>query len=148
VTEQDDPRPPGRVHRMAGFAPAGARVRAVCACGHATTSRVDEAAALRALRDAHPFTAAVCALCGTDYDDPTEATLHPRTDWERLRRVLDIITDPTTGEQFYACAGGPRACYDGADQRQVHLDRAAFEGLGFEPPRPRLQVVHNPDSPA
>jgi hypothetical protein len=62
--------------------------------------------------------------------------------WEQVRDDLQILTDPGHGE-FLACRGALAACRDGAAQRQVRLDRAAFESFGAEPPR--LRVVHGSD---
>ena len=120
---------------MDGYVPGGRGVRAVCSCGHATTPRADEQRALRALASEHGQTTPRCAVCDRDYEGRS---------WEQLRDDLQILTDPDHGE-FLACRGAPQACRDGAAQRQVHLDRAAFEQLGAEPPRPRLRVVHDSD---
>lgn len=120
-----------RVHLPGGFLPSGARVRAVCLCGWVTTPRVDQARALAALLDGHGHDEPVCVLCGKDYND------RPAQRW---RDGLQVLDDPSGG-QFVVCRGMPRACQEGAAQRQVHLDRAAFEAFGAEPPRPRLRMV-------
>ena len=122
---------PRRVHLMAGFAPSGKRVRAVCSCGEATTPRADQARALAALLAEHGTTRAQCALCGRDHDGES---------WQRIRDALTILDDPLDGE-FLACRDMPRSCREGAAQRQVHLDRAAFDALGVAKPPPALRVV-------
>jgi hypothetical protein len=123
---------PRRVHLMQGFAPSGRRRRAVCSCGQTTTPRADDARALAALLAEHGTTEPVCALCGHDYSGRT---------WQQLRDTdLQILTDTLDGE-FLACRDMPKACREGASQRQVHLDRAAFDGFGIEMPRPRLEVI-------
>lgn len=121
-----------RVHLMDGLAPSGRRVRAVCSCGHATTPRADEDRALAALTAEHELTRPQCALCGHDYTGRS---------WQQLARAdLRILTD-STGDQFLVCRDMPRSCADGAAQRQVHLDRAAFEGFGLPVPPPTLRVI-------
>ena len=123
---------PRLVHRMDGFAPAGGRVRAVCTCGYGTTARASEERALAAMRANHEATPQVCALCAKSYESVS---------WLQVRRQLSILTDPTTGDQFLACHGLPQACRDGADQRQLHLDRAVAESFGFEHRQPSLRVI-------
>ncbi len=62
-----------RVHVLAGFAPAGRRVRAACACGYLTTPRVDEARAARALESEHASGREECDRCGRDRRDAEPA---------------------------------------------------------------------------
>ncbi|MEU7802556.1 hypothetical protein AB0B10_25180 [Micromonospora arborensis] len=120
------------MHLVDGFLPIGGRVRATCSCGHTTTPRVDETRALAALRADHELSPPICALCGHDYTGRS---------WYQLRTVdLRILTDSTNG-QFLACRDLPTSCLDGAAQRQMHLDRAAFEGFGLPVPAPRLRVI-------
>ncbi len=124
---------PVRVHLIDGLARSGARVRAVCTCGYATSPRANEERAVFALRVEHELTEPVCALCGTE---------HSGHDWQSLRsRYVQILTDPGTGDQFLTCRGLPRSCQDGAAQRQVHLDRAVAESFGIELRRPDLRIV-------
>lgn len=129
----DDPTTvPVVVHLMAGFLPSGRRVRAACSCGYTTTPRTDEARALAALRAGHELSTPVCALCGHDYTGRT---------WRQLRDLdLRILTASPT-EQVLACRDLPQSCLDGAAQRQLHLDRAALEGLGLPVPAPRLRII-------
>jgi hypothetical protein len=122
---------PRRVHLMAGFAPSGRRVRAVCSCGEATTPRSSEARALAALLAEHGTTRAQCALCGRDYQGQS---------WQQIRDGLVVLDDRLDGE-FLACRDMPQSCRDGAAQRQVHLDRAAFDALGIPKPAPVLRVL-------
>ncbi|MEV0732278.1 hypothetical protein [Polymorphospora sp. NPDC050346] len=127
------PADPSLVHLVAGLLGAGRRVRAACSCGHTTTARADDARAIAALRAEHELTAPVCVLCGHDYTGQS---------WQQLRDVvLRIFTTPTTGEQFLACRDMPQSCRDGAAQRQMHLDRAALEGLRLPVPAPQLRVI-------
>lgn len=123
------------VHRPDGFAPSGPRQRAVCSCGWSTSPRSSEERALATLESEHGHSWPVCALCGKDYDDLSLT-------WQQLRDQLEILTDPD-GKlgQVLVCRGMPSTCLDAAAQRQVHLDRAAFDDLGMEAPRPRLRVV-------
>lgn len=132
---------PRYVHMVAGITPAGGRVRAVCSCGHATTPRVNEQAAVRALQSEHGFTRQQCQLCGRDYDDLT---------WEQLRAAVEVLDAGDIGqvEQFMVCRNMPQACRDGAAQAQVHLDRAAGNALGVDMPAPRLRIVRSTDLPA
>jgi hypothetical protein len=120
-----------RVHLMDGFAPSGKRVRAVCSCGYATTPRADQNRALTALLSEHGYTRPVCALCGRDYEGLS---------WQQIRDGLAVLNDRLDGE-FLACRDMPQSCRDGAAQRQVQLDRAAFEQLGAELPSPRLRLI-------
>jgi hypothetical protein len=120
-----------KVHLMAGFAPSGHRVRAVCSCGEATTPRASQARALAALLAEHGTTRPRCALCGRDYEGLS---------WQRIRDGLVVLDDRLDGE-FLACRDMPRSCRDGAVQRQVHLDRAAFDALGIPKPSPVLRVL-------
>ena len=122
---------PRRMHLMAGFAPSGTRVRAVCSCGEATTPRADQARALAALRAEHGTTHPQCAVCGHDYEGQS---------WQRIRDALVILDAGADGE-FLACRDAPKSCLDGAAQRQVHLDRAAFDALGVDKPPPVLRVL-------
>ena len=122
---------PRRIHLVDGFAPSGHRVRAACTCGEATTPRADEARALAALLAEHGITRPRCVLCGRDYDGLS---------WRQIRDALVILHDPLDGE-FVACRDMPQACRDGAAQRQVHLDRAAFDALGVDKIRPTLRVL-------
>ena len=121
-----------RVHLMDGFAPSGRRVRAACTCGVATTPRVNETRALDALQSDHGFTPPVCALCGHDYEG--------RTWLQIVRHDLQILKDSIDGE-FLACRDMPQACRDGADQRQMHLDREAFDAFGIPTQAPKLRVI-------
>ncbi|OJF14509.1 hypothetical protein [Couchioplanes caeruleus] len=124
---------PRRVHLPAGFLPAGRRSRAVCTCGHPTTPRADEARALTALLTEHGSTRPVCSLCGRDFDDfPREAL---------IGRSVQILTDPVSRAETLVCKDAPQSCREGAAQRQVQLDRAAYDELGIEGPRPRLTVL-------
>lgn len=127
-----DHRAPARVHLVSGLLPAGQRVRAVCACGHATSPRVDEARALDALRAEHPLSAAICALCGHDFTGRS---------WQELRDVDLRILVLASGEEFLTCRDMPQSCRDGYQQRQMHLDRAAFEGLDLPVPAPQLRII-------
>lgn len=122
---------PRRAHLMAGFAPSGKRVRAVCSCGEATTPRADQARALAALLAEHGTTRPQCASCGHDYDGLS---------WQQIRDALVVLDLGADGE-FLACRGTPQRCREGAAQRQVHLDRAAFDGLGLTKPPPALRVL-------
>ncbi|MEU1813210.1 hypothetical protein [Micromonospora aurantiaca (nom. illeg.)] len=129
---QGDTTGRGLVHLVSGFLPSGRRVRAVCSCGHTTNPRPDDDQALTALRAEHELTTPVCALCGHDYTGRS---------WQQLRDVdLRVLTD-STGKQFLACRDLTQSCRDGYDQRQMHLDRAAFEGLGLPVPAPQLRVL-------
>ena len=120
-----------RVHLMAGFAPSGRRVRAVCSCGEATTPRASMQRALAALLAEHGTTRPRCVLCGRDYEGLS---------WQQVRDALVVLEDRLDGE-FLACRDMPQSCRDGAAQRQVHLDRAAFDALGIEKPAPMLRVL-------
>lgn len=121
------------VHLIDGLAPSGQKVSAVCSCGFRTTPRATEERALAALRQTHPLTTPTCELCGRE---------HPRHDWLALRsRHVQVHTDPATGNQFLVCRGLARSCQNGAEQRQMHLDRTAFEAFGLQPGRPTLRVV-------
>jgi len=122
-----------RVHLMNGFLPAGRRVRAVCSCGYRTTPHTDEFRAREALATEHGQSQPRCAVCGRDYEGRP---------WQQILIDLQILTDPIDGE-FLACRDAPPNCRDGAAQRQVHLDRAGFEQLGAEPPRPRLRLIRD-----
>ena len=122
---------PRRIHLMDGFAPSDGRVRAVCTCGAATTPRASEALALAALRAEHGTSHPRCALCGRDYEGLS---------WRQIRDALAILEDRLDGE-FLACRDMPKSCRDGAAQRQVHLDRAAFDALGVAKPPPVLRAV-------
>ncbi|MGW5384003.1 hypothetical protein [Nocardia sp. NPDC003963] len=123
------------VHLPWGYLPSGRRVRAVCSCGFATTPRASEARALAALLDDHGWTPPICATCGHDHQG------YPGRDWEALRdRDIQILTDPATGGTFLVCRDLPQSCREGSAQRQLHLDRAAFDAFGLELP-PRLRVI-------
>lgn len=129
---QHDSAAPARVHLVSGLTPSGQRVRAVCACGHVTSPRADEGRALDALRAEHPLSAPICALCGHDYTGRS---------WQELRDVDLRILALAGGEQFLACRDMPQSCYDGYQQRQMHLDRAAFEGFDLPVPAPQLRII-------
>lgn len=130
MTSSSDSR---RIHLMTGFAPSGRRVRAVCACGYATTPRIGEQRALDALQAEHGSSRPQCALCGRDYAGHS---------WQQLRDTdLRILTDPATGAQFLVCRELTQDCSDGAAQRQLHLDRAALESRGLPVPAPRLRLL-------
>ncbi len=115
-----------------GFVPTGRQVRAVCSCGFRGAARVDDERARNALLNLHGVNQPVCHLCGKD---------HSGHDWEELRRYVGIMTDPATGDRFLVCRDMPRACRDGAAQRQLRLDRAAADELGASLPRPTLRLL-------
>lgn len=124
---------PRRVCLPWGSLPTGQRVRAVCSCGYRGNPRVDESRALEALLTQHGFSQPVCQLCGKD---------HHGHSWEDLcNRYVQILTDPAIGYEFLVCRDMPKACRDGAAQRQVHLDRAAAEAFEIEMRRPKLRIV-------
>lgn len=126
---------PRRVCLPSGYTSSGQKVRAWCTCGYGTTPRVSRARALDALLTDHGHTAPICALCGKD---------HSGHDWLTLRtRYVEILTDPLDGP-FLVCRGMSRACMDGAAQKQLHRDRAAADGFGFDLPRPSLRVIDGP----
>lgn len=81
----------------------------------------------------HGFNQPACRLCGTDH--------HGHSWDELLGRYVEIMVDPSTGDEFLVCRGFPQACKDGAAQRQLHLDQAAGAALGIELPRPELRLV-------
>ena len=127
-------RQPRRVHMPAGFTPAGRKIRAHCTCGYRTTPRVDERRATEALESEHGETKPVCDLCGRE---------HFEQGGRRSRRFdhLRVLVDDATGHQFLVCSDDEPACHDRARQQQVRLDRAAFEALGIELPRPTLRLI-------
>jgi hypothetical protein len=122
---------PRQVHVLAGIFGGGRRIRAACWCGWTTTPRVTKERALAAFRAAHPTDPLVCALCGRTRSEP---------DYLGRPAALRVLDD---GElpPILVCRDLDRACRDGAAQRQVHLDRAAFDAFDAEPPRPRFRVV-------
>lgn len=122
------------VHLPSGYLPVGKKIRAVCACGWMTTPRATEDRALTALLQDHGWTAPICVLCEQDHQG------HVGRDWAALRREVEILDDPRGGT-FLVCRDSPQSCRDRADQRMLHLDRAAAEGFGIDVPRPRLRVV-------
>ncbi len=120
------------IHLMNGFASSGARVRAVCSCGYATTPRAGDDRAFAAFTAEHELTAPVCALCRHDYTGRS---------WQQIRdHDLQILTDSLDGE-FLACRDMPQSCRDGYAQIQMHLDRAARDGFGIAHPSPALRVL-------
>lgn len=123
------------LHFLAGFAPAGQKVRAVCHCGEATTPRVNRARAREALEAEHGFTSPECALCGRDA--AADSTIGFDEAYRRLRVVP--ITDPLPGEQpeFFACRDTD-TCLPIARERQHEADKAAFLALGM---RPNLRLI-------
>ena len=123
---------PVRVHLPSGFAPSGARHRAVCTCGWSTSARAHQTLAMAALVDGHQVDEPVCRLCERHRGDDTDLLA-----W---RRHLRVLSDSLDGE-FLACDDDLRTYMDLAAQRQVHLDRAAFEGLGMDVPAPQLRVL-------
>ncbi|WP_218177715.1 DUF2786 domain-containing protein [Amycolatopsis australiensis] len=88
------------VHWMSGFSPSGNRSRAWCRCGYGTSPRVTECRALRALTDSHSLDVAECVLCGVVY---------PADDWVNFRGRLQVVKDPTTGDEFSMCIN-PKTC--------------------------------------
>lgn len=70
---------------LAGFTPAGRKVRAVCTCGLLTTPRVDEARAADA-RSEHANSHVVCARCGRDRED---RNLFGQERYNHLRMLVD-----------------------------------------------------------
>lgn len=123
-----------RVHILAGVTPSGKRWRAHCACGYPTSPRASRERAIEALETEHGYQDAVCALCGRDR---SEGLPHSRR-YDHVR-VLDDPDRP--GDQFLVCRDDEQACHDLSAQRQVHLDRSAFEAFGVETPRPTLRIV-------
>jgi hypothetical protein len=90
---------------------------------------------LAALLDDHGWTPPICVTCGPDHQG------YPGRNWEALRaRNVQILTDPATGGTFLVCRDLPQSCREGSAQRQLHLDRAAFDAFGLELP-PRLCVI-------
>ena len=90
---------------------------------------------VEALLAEHGYTNPQCQVCGTD---------HHGHSWQDLRtRYVQILTDPSSGDEFLVCRDLPRACRDGAAQQQVQLDRAAAEAFGIQLPRPTLRLVHS-----
>jgi len=79
----------------------------------------------------HGYQAPICALCDRDR---SEGLPHSR----RYGHV-HVLNDGD--DQFLACRDDERACRDLAQQKQLHLDRAAFEAFDMELPRPTLRVV-------
>jgi hypothetical protein len=115
-----------------GYLPAGsAKYRACCSCGYATTPRTSERRARQALLLDHPLTHPVCVLCDRYRPDADPDT--GRLD------DLEIFNDRGPDDQILVCKTDLQACRDAAAQRQLHLDRAAFEAfdLDYTPPRPR-----------
>jgi hypothetical protein len=109
----------------------------VCSCGYTTTPRASETRALAALLDNHGWTPPICVTCGHDHQG------YPGRNWEALRaRDIQILTDPASGGTFLVCRDLPQACREGSAQRQLHLDRAAFDAFGLELP-PRLRVIED-----
>ncbi|MFR9774170.1 hypothetical protein [Nocardia sp. SC052] len=98
--------------------------------------------ALDALLSEHGWTAPVCALCDTDHRPHVPGRNAGFDGWLELRRRVEILTDPSTGDKFLACAGMPQSCQDGAKQKQLRLDRAIADGFGIDMPRPTLRLVH------
>lgn len=123
---------PKRVHLVDGFARYAGGVRAVCTCGEATTTRTSEDRALTALLADHGQTRPECALCCHDYSG---------LPWQQFRRRLTILHDKVEDTQFLACTDMPPSCRDGYAQRQMRLDRAAFEAFGIEPPPVQLRLI-------
>jgi hypothetical protein len=117
---------------MAGFAPSGRRVRAVCSCGEATTPRASQARALAALLAEQGTSRPRCTLCGRNYEGQP---------WQEIRDALVVVFDVGIDGEFLACRDMPQSCRDGAARRQVHLDRAAFDALGIPKPAPVLRVL-------
>jgi hypothetical protein len=44
--------------------------------------------------------------------------------------------------EFLACAGMPQSCRDGADHKQLSLERYVADGFGIDLPRPRMRPIH------
>jgi hypothetical protein len=103
-----------------------------------TTPRVSENRARAALSADHPLDLPESALCGRQ---------RPATDPDagRLKDLKILTITGATVEQVLVCKTDLTACRDGAIQRQMHLDRAAFEGFGLEPPIPRLRLIDDKD---
>ncbi|MBF6301651.1 hypothetical protein IU459_29535 [Nocardia amamiensis] len=137
---------PRRICLPAGFTPVGRKVRAWCMCGWCTTPRVNQDRALDALLSEHGWTAPICALCETDYRPHVPGRNGGFDGWLELRRLVEILTDPATGDKFLACAGMPQSCRDGAKQKQLQLDRDVADGFGIELPRPTLRLVRGGDA--
>jgi hypothetical protein len=104
----------------------------MCHCGYTTTPRASEQRALQALHSEHGQQAETCDICHRDRHDPGA-----RRPFEHLR----VITDPDNGDELLVCADDQQACNDAGRQLQVQLDRAAFDSLGIEMPRPRLRLI-------
>lgn len=100
-------------------------------CGWSSTPRTSTERALGAFRAEHASDPLVCGLC-----DRVRADLD-HLGRPRLLRVLEA----GPGDQILVCRDNERTCADLTEQRQVHLDRTAFEAFGVEPPRPTLRVV-------
>lgn len=128
-----------RVHAPDGYTSAGERWRAWCSCGWSTTPRVDQARARQALERQHGWSDAVCQLCRRERPgfDAVGRFAHLRLySWEETGQRGGLGP-----EQWLACADDTRACHDLSAQRQLHLDKTAFDALGLELPDPRLRVI-------
>ncbi|MFI5736073.1 hypothetical protein ACIA49_38525 [Kribbella sp. NPDC051587] len=117
-----------------GYLPSGAtKVRACCSCGYTTTPHTSEEQARHALLRDHPLTRPVCVLCGT---------LRLETDGDTGRLLnLEILNDRGPDNQILVCTTDLQACHDAAAQRQLHLDRTAFEAFDLDYTPPRLRSI-------
>jgi hypothetical protein len=120
------------VHMHNGYLPATAKKnRACCSCGYTTGPYPTAEEARHALLGEHPTDPPVCRLCGAARWDTDPLSGR----WVDLE-ILTVSPD----DQILACCTDMKQCRDRAAQRQLHLDRAAYDELGLDNfPAPKLR---------
>lgn len=147
--------PGHRVHLLAGFTPAGRRVRAWCSCGEVTTPRVNQDRALQALQVEHGTSTPTCERCGHEHRHPLpdrNEHLQVLVNGRAVPNLLDVVVTASRydeawlawreAEQTLACAD-----LDACQARTVSHEWPEAPVRAVQPPTLRLIPGRRADGP-